>query len=87
MQGWLWLLIFGALFYLMMRYGCGAHMVHGEHGGHQEHPRAATARDPVCGMSVDLNQSYSKKHGGREYHFCSLRCLEQFDTAPQRYMD
>lgn len=33
MEGLLWLLVFGALFYFMMRYGCGAHMVHG-HGGH-----------------------------------------------------
>ena len=33
MEGLLWFLIFGGLFYLMMRYGCGAHMVHG-HSGH-----------------------------------------------------
>lgn len=29
MEGLLWFLIFGGLFYVMMRYGCGAHMVHG----------------------------------------------------------
>lgn len=29
------LLLFGALFYIMMRYGCGTHMTHG-HGGHRE---------------------------------------------------
>jgi hypothetical protein len=27
-------LLFAAFFYLMMRFGCGAHMVHGNHGGH-----------------------------------------------------
>jgi YHS domain-containing protein len=34
MGGILWLLMIAALFYLMMRFGCGAHMVHGGHGGH-----------------------------------------------------
>ena len=34
MRGLLTLLLFGGFFYLMMRFGCGAHMVHGGHGGH-----------------------------------------------------
>ena len=34
MGGILWLLVFAVFFYLMMRFGCGAHMVHGGHGGH-----------------------------------------------------
>ena len=33
MQGLFSLLMFAAFFYFMMRFGCGAHMVHG-HGGH-----------------------------------------------------
>lgn len=36
MEGLVWFLILGGLFYFMMRYGCGAHMVHG-HGGHAGH--------------------------------------------------
>ena len=28
MEGLLSFLVFGGLFYLMMRYGCGAHMAH-----------------------------------------------------------
>ena len=43
-------LLFAGFFYLMMRYGCGAHIVHG-HGGHesqQDHadgaPKKATDR-------------------------------------------
>ena len=31
MQGLVSLLLFAAFFYLMMRFGCGAHMVHGDH--------------------------------------------------------
>jgi len=34
MEGILWLLVFAGFFYFMMRFGCGAHMVHGGHGGH-----------------------------------------------------
>ena len=50
MPGLLSLLLFAGFFYLMMRYGCGAHIVHG-HGGHesqQDHaegaPKKATDR-------------------------------------------
>jgi YHS domain-containing protein len=38
MEGLLWLLGYALLFYLMMRFGCGSHMVHG-HGGHGQHGR------------------------------------------------
>lgn len=39
MEGLLSLLILAVLFYAMMRWGCGAHMVHGHggHGGHEGH--------------------------------------------------
>lgn len=37
MEGLVSLLIFVAVFYLMMRFGCGAHMVHGGHGKHGQH--------------------------------------------------
>jgi hypothetical protein len=33
MEGLGTLLFFAALFYFMMRFGCGAHMVHGHGGG------------------------------------------------------
>ena len=41
-----WLLLWGGLFYLMMRYGCGAHMM-GGHGGHNHggHGNAAPGGD------------------------------------------
>ena len=60
MEGLLSFLIFGGLFFLMMRYGCGAHMVHGGHGGHSSHGTGNEAKhiDPVCGMDVDMSQGY-----------------------------
>lgn len=83
------LLLFAALFYLMMRFGCGAHMVHGKHGGHAGHggeaDREGSQRDPVCGMAVAPGQGYSKNHEGHTYHFCSRQCLDAFESEPQRY--
>lgn len=39
-----------------------------------------TARDPVCGMEVDPEETdYSVEHDGRTYHFCSESCKESFD--------
>ena len=42
MDGWLGILIFAALFFLMMRFGCGSHMMRGHgkeagaaNGGHR----------------------------------------------------
>ncbi len=92
MPGWLWLLIWAALFYFMMRYGCGAHMVHGghsggEHEGHGEHqPGIGSVKDPVCGMVVDPGQGYSEIHEGKQYRFCSKKCLDKFDAEPHRYV-
>ncbi len=89
MQGLFSLLLFAAFFYFMMRFGCGAHMVHG-HGGHGGHdgngsPEGNT-KDPVCGMDVAPGAGYAKMHQGREYRFCSEKCLDQFDAEPQRYV-
>ena len=79
-------LLFAAFFYFMMRFGCGAHMVHG-HGGHEGHgaPEGDT-KDPVCGMAVAPGDGYTKMHQGRQYRFCSRKCLDQFEAEPQRYI-
>lgn len=83
MSGLLSLLIFAGLFYLMMRFGCGAHMVHG-HG----HDKAqGGSKDPVCGMSVPADRGYSKVHDGTTYRFCSRQCLDEFDQHPTRYLE
>ena len=91
MEGLLSFLLFGVFFYLMMRFGCGAHMVHGGHEGHgregQGHnPQQASAKDPVCGMDVEPGQGYSQIYEGRSYRFCSRKCLDKFDAEPRRYV-
>ena len=88
MDGLLSFLLFAAFFYLMMRFGCGAHMVHGGHGGHGGHANhgGGSARDPACGMEVAPGEGYSKMHEGREYRFCTRNCLDKFEAAPQQYL-
>jgi YHS domain-containing protein len=86
MEGLLWLLGFGLLFYVMMRYGCGAHMVHGRHGGGHEGHGGGDDKDPVCGMQVSADSGYTKMHEGRRYAFCSKSCLEKFEADPAKYI-
>lgn len=83
-----WLVVWGGLFYVMMRYGCGAHMM----GGHSRHHdrEAATAdgaKDPVCGMAVDPGRAKAASvHGGRTYYFCSASCREKFEQNPAKFV-
>lgn len=83
MEGLISLLLFAAFFYLMMRFGCGAHMVHGHGGGRDA---GARHKDPVCGMDVDPEQGYGKMHEGALYRFCSRQCLDAFEAEPARFL-
>jgi len=89
MDDWLSFIIFAGLFYVMMRYGCGAHMIHGRHGGHGKHNETDETKhtDPVCGMEVDANKGYGKMHAGVLYRFCSRNCLDKFESEPDRYLN
>jgi P-type Cu+ transporter len=41
---------------------------------------AATARDPVCGMTIDPTQAFATRAAGSEtLYFCSERCVGQYD--------
>ncbi len=45
------------------------------------------ARDPVCGMTVDMaTAKYRHTHDGKEWFFCNPRCLEKFSTNPEQYL-
>ncbi|MCP5279717.1 MAG: YHS domain-containing protein [Thiobacillus sp.] len=98
MEGLLWFLIIGALFYFMMRVGCGGHKGHGHshgcgggHGSHAGHEgddgiAQEEQKDPVCGMTVSPDQGYSKGHQGKPYRFCSRDCLDKFEAEPDKYL-
>lgn len=94
------IIIFGGLFYLMMRRGgCGmGHRGHGGHGSgdgqgrHSNHEEGSGSggsrmiKDPVCGVFVDLQTSISSKHMGQNFYFCSPACKENFDKEPMKYI-
>jgi xanthine dehydrogenase accessory factor len=52
-------------------------------------PAALTAFgvDPVCGMTVDINDAaHSAMHQGQTYFFCCSGCREQFVADPTRFL-
>lgn len=86
----LFFLILAGLFALMMRFGCGAHVM-GHGGGHSgshgdDQPGGnGKAVDPVCGMDVDPATALSAQHAGKTYYFCSESCRGKFKAAPEKY--
>lgn len=46
-----------------------------------------TAKDPVCGMTVDPHTTkYRKEHGGESWYFCSSHCESKFSENPNNYL-
>ena len=79
------LLLWGGFFFLMMRYGCGAHMM-GEHSGHGGHDKGGETKDPVCGMTIYAQSAAAASvHGGNTYYFCSASCRDKFEKEPGKY--
>ena len=46
---------------------------------------ANNATDPVCGMSVNKDDSTSSNYRGETYYFCSDDCKTKFDRSPERF--
>lgn len=98
MEALITFLLFAGFFYFMMRFGCGAHAVHGHGGGHgghsghgaSEHGSASdveAATDPVCRMTVAAGEGYTITHQGREVRLCSRSCLDRFEADPMRFAE
>jgi Cu+-exporting ATPase len=48
---------------------------------------AASAKDPVCGMTVDpAKTAHHAEHDGHAYHFCSAGCRTKFIADPAAYL-
>jgi xanthine dehydrogenase accessory factor len=71
-----------------------AEIIHVRHSRKMDHveaaavepPVSAEARDPICGMTVEIATArYQSDWAGRSVYFCCLRCKELFDADPQRY--
>lgn len=92
----LYFLLWAGLFFVMMRFGCGAHIMghghhHGETGsddlgdGNLRWVPPDQAVDPVCGMTVQTAGAKSAVYGGHVYYFCSRDFREKFEAAPASY--
>lgn len=87
----LYFLLLAGAFFLLMRFGRGAHVAgHGHavrHGG--ETPGAgppASAIDPVCRTTVMTGEAKTSVHQGVIYYFCSSSCRESFEAGPASYL-
>lgn len=98
-QNVLYFLGWAGLFFVMMRFGCGAHVMgHGHHhagsrsddgqvsGGDLRWTPPDEATDPVCGTIVQTAGAKSAVHDGHIYYFCSQSCREKFEASPASYM-
>ena len=89
----LYLLFWAGLFFVMMRFGCGAHIMgHGHHGRHSHENEAGDglrepgmAVDPVCGMEVATPGAKSSLYRGKAFYFCSATCRDKFEQTPQQW--
>jgi YHS domain-containing protein len=97
MTATIYFLVWAVLIVLMMRFGCGSHVMgHGGHGHRHDKGEGAgggigaappaKAVDPVCGMTVDTAKSRSGVFDRHAYFFCSQSCREKFEAAPQTYV-
>jgi YHS domain-containing protein len=83
MESLVYFLLWGALIFLMMRFGCGAHVTgHGRgHGTSREEASWTPPEkdvDPVCGMNVQTATAKSSVHDRHVYFFCSADKLSIF---------
>lgn len=96
METLLWFAVWAGLFFLMMRFGCGSHIMGHGHGAHGKDTSRDQDRlrwvppekdvDPVCGMTVETGNAKSAVHEGTVYYFCSSNCRDRFEAAPQLYV-
>jgi YHS domain-containing protein len=98
MNALLYFALWAGLIFLMMRFGCGAHVMghgHAEHEDHRDASRGAggpvrwtppeTDIDPVCRMSVRTDGAKSSIYRGTIYYFCSAEHRDAFEADPERY--
>ena len=97
MSALFWFAIWVLLIFLMMRFGCGAHVMG---HGHSRKPTAGGPDrneefrwippskdvDPVCGKTVKTADAKPSVFDGIVYYFCSRDCREVFEAAPHTYV-
>lgn len=96
MEALLYFAFWAAFIFLMMRFGCGAHILGHRHGNtdgcakeNRTHLRWVPPvhdRDPVCKKVVETKNAKPSVYAGSVYYFCSRECRERFEAAPQLYV-
>ncbi len=99
MESLLYFLIWAGMIFLMMRMGCGKHVMgHGNSGARPgkaadgEENQAlyweppSKDADPVCGETVSTATAKPSVLEGKVYYFCSNNCREAFEAAPDIYL-
>ena len=97
MEALIYFALWAGFIFLIMRFGCGAHIMGHSHGTAQDKPGAASRselrwvppkrdRDPVCGKTVTTDKAKPSVHAGHVYCFCSRECREVFEAAPDLYV-
>ena len=98
MDALVYFLFWAALIFVMMRLGCGVHVMgHGGRGARTGKPPDAKDAlrwippesdvDPACGRVIRTAAAKSSIHDGTVYYFCSRECRERFEAAPDSYLD
>ncbi len=99
MESLLYFGVWAGLFFLMMRFGCGAHIMGHGHGKKQGQNKSGNVgnpevrweppkkdADPVCGKTVATDKAKPSVYAGNVYYFCSRECREAFEAAPDIYI-
>lgn len=99
MEALIYFAVWAVAIFLMMRFGCGAHVMghsRGDHQGEASGPRESAealrwiapkkAVDPVCGKSLSTDDAKPSVADGFVYYFCSRECREVFEAAPELYV-
>lgn len=96
MDALFYFLLWAAILFLMMRFGCGAHVMgRTKHDNDSPGNQRATEGlewippaedvDPVCGKTVRTERAKPSVHDGHVFYFCSRDCRERFEAAPEQY--
>ena len=97
MEALVYFVIWGVFIFLMMRMGCGSHVMGHSHrhgGAGEEKGQDAERRqdlkwyppaediDPVCKKQVRTADAKPSVYEGYVYYFCSRECRELFSCSP-----
>ena len=99
MDALIYFALWAGFIFLMMRFGCGAHVMGRGQAGKTTRSEGRAAEntelrwvapekdvDPVCGETLHTDKAKPSVHDGTVYYFCSRECREVFEVAPEQYL-